>query len=190
MTVDWRDSANLVVRERLGTGKHSGMTRFVALVAAVVAVGFPGCESETDGDDALNALVVFARDPSDETWASVPFADRVQLGLGDELLDTRSAEALRDPAAWKLDVDRFRGGVGPFSSVEVLATSEQSLKYREGSYRRCASPSRAAPRPVSRLRRLSIQPRESASCLRWFAVDVFLDESGDIRAVTLDHWEP
>ena len=166
------------------------MTRFVALVAAVVAVGFPGCEGETDGDDVLNGLVAFAREPSDETWASVPFADRVQLGLGDRLLKTRSAQALRDPAAWKLDVDLFRGGVGPFSSFDVLATNEQSLEYREGSYRRCASPSRAPPRPVSGLRRLSIQPREPASCLQWFAVDVFLDESGDIRAVTLDHWEP
>jgi hypothetical protein len=28
------------------------------------------------------------------------------------------------------------------------------------------------------------------SCPRWFAVDVFVDESGDIRAVTLDLWEP
>jgi hypothetical protein len=50
--------------------------------------------------------------------------------------------------------------------------------------------SRAPPRRVSRLRRLSIQPRAPASCLRWFAVDVFVDESGDIRAVTLDYWEP
>lgn len=166
------------------------MTRSMALAAAVVAVGFPGCEAETDGDDVLNALVAFARQPSDETWASVPLADRVKLGLGDRLLRTRSAEALRDPAAWRLDVDLFRGGVGPFSSLDVLASHEGPLEQREGTYRRCASPSRAPPRQLSRLHRLSIQPRERASCLRWFAVDVFVDESGDIRAVTLDRWEP
>jgi hypothetical protein len=166
------------------------MARFMALAGAVVAVALPGCEAETDGDNVLNALVAFARQPSDETWASVPFADRVKLGLGDRLLKTRSAQELRDPAAWKLDVDLFRGGVGPFSSLDVLASHEGPVEHREGSYRRCASPSRAPPRRVSRLRRLSIQPREPASCLRWFAVDVFVDESGDIRAVTLDHWEP
>jgi hypothetical protein len=68
-------------------------------------------------------------------------------------------------------------------------SSEGSLEYREGSYRRFASPSRPPPRTISGLRRLSIQPREPVSCLRWFAVDVFVDERGDIRAVTLDLWE-
>ena len=163
---------------------------FVALAAAVLAVGLPGCESETDGDDVLDGLVAFARQPSDENWASMPFADRVRLGLGDRLLRTRSAQEVRDPAAWKLDVHLFRGGVGPFSALDVLATHEGPFEYREGSYRRCASPSRAPPRPVSHLRRLSIHPREPASCLQWFAVDVFVDQRGDIQAVTLDHWEP
>ena len=166
------------------------MTWTLALGAAVVALAFAGCETELDRDDLLNEFVAFAREPTDQTWTSVPFADRVQLGLGDRLLKTRSAHALRDPAAWMLDVDHFRGGVGPFSPLEVLAASEGSLEYREGSYRRCASPSRPPPRPVSGLRRLSIQPHEPVSCLRWFAVDVFVDERGDIRAVTLDLWEP
>lgn len=171
--------------------EHAGGVAWImALVAAVVAVASPGCETETDGDDVLNRLVAFAREPSDETWASVPFADRVQLGLGDRLLKTRSAQALRDPVAWMLNASVFRGGVGPFSSLEVLASSEGSLEYREGSYTRCVSPPRPPPRRVSGLRRLSIQPRERVSCLRWFAVDVFVDESGDIRAVTLDLWEP
>lgn len=162
----------------------------MALVAAVVAGAFPGCEAETDSDDVLDGLVAFAREPNDATWASVPFADRVQLGLGDRLLNTVSAQALRDPAAWTLDVDLFRAGVGPFSALEPLATNDRPLEYGEGSYRRCASPPRPPPRAVSRLRRLSIRPREPASCLQWFAVDVFLDESGNIRAVTLDLWEP
>lgn len=162
----------------------------MALVTAVVAVGLPGCEAETEGDDVRDRLLAFAREPSDETWESLLFADRVRLGLGERLLETRTAQELRDPAAWKLDVDLFRGGVGPFSALDVLAAHKGPLEYREGSYRRCASPSRSPRPPVSRLRRLSIQPREPASCLQWFAVDVFIDESGDIRAVTLDHWEP
>lgn len=162
----------------------------MALAAAVLGLAFPGCETEPDRDELLNELVAFAREPSDETWASVPFADRVQLGLGNRLLKTRSAQVLRDPAGWMLAVDHFRGGAGPFSPFEVLARSEGSLEYREGSYRRCASPPRPPPRPVSGLRRLSIQPRELESCLQWFAVDVFVDGSGDIRAITVDFWEP
>jgi hypothetical protein len=82
----------------------------MAVAAAVVAIAFPGCEAETDRDDVLNALVAFARQPSDETWASVPFADRVKLGLGDRLLKntvragaTRPGrlEARRRPLPWR-----------------------------------------------------------------------------------------
>ena len=54
----------------------------------------------------------------------------------------------------------------------------------------CASPPGPAPPAVSGLLRRNIQPRDVSSCLQWFAVDVFVDESGEIRAVTLDHWEP
>ena len=177
----------------------------IALSAAVVALAFPGCEPEPDRDQVLlDDFVAFATDPSDETWASVPFADRVQLGLGERLLETHTAHELRDPVAWFLDVDHFRGRVGRpgmFSSLAVLRpmivfqTTDppvrvNGLEYGEGSHRRCASPPRPPPRAVLGLRRLSIQPQEPASCLRWFAVDVFVDESGDIRAVTLDLWEP
>jgi len=164
------------------------VTRIVPLVVAVAALALSACE--TTDDAALDDLVAFAREPSAENWAAVPFADHVQLGLGDRLLRTRSARALREPAAWRLDVRLFRGGVGPFSALDVLARNRSPLQYREGSYRHCASPPRPPPRSLSRLRRLSIQPRETESCLQWFAVDVFLDESGKIRAVTLDLWEP
>ena len=60
-----------------------------AAVVALVALAFPGCETEPGRDHVLDELVAFAREPSGETWAEVPFADRVQLGLGDRLLETR-----------------------------------------------------------------------------------------------------
>ena len=47
-----------------------------------------------------------------------------------------------------------------------------------------------APREVADLRRLSIRPREWESCLRWFAVDVYVTGDGEIAAVTLDYFEP
>src|SRR5215218_7574286 len=99
--------------EAAGRGRRPIMNavfRKTLLVAAVVAVGCSGCDKKTDREDVLDGLVAFAREPSDETWASVPFADHVQLGLGDRLLKAQSARALRDPAAWMLDASLFRGG--------------------------------------------------------------------------------
>ena len=46
----------------------------------------------------------------------------------DDVLD--KLVALRDSAAWMLDVDHFRGGVGPFSSLD--------LPYLAGAMRRKA----------------------------------------------------
>jgi hypothetical protein len=157
-----------------------------AAIGAVILVACQGGHSDTE---TLDALVEFARAPGEETWSELPLADRVQLGLGDRLWERRSAAALRDPAEWELDVELFRGGVGPFSALDVLA-DDDALEYRKGSYERCASPPAEPPPHVAKLRRLSIQPDETESCLQWFAVDVFVSEEGEIAAVTLDLWEP
>jgi hypothetical protein len=37
---------------------------------------------------------------------------------------------------------------------------------------------------------VSITPADHASCLDWWAVDLFLDDSGRILGVNLDLWEP
>ena len=160
------------------------------LAAAVIgAVALAACERGDDDTEALDALVAFARAPSEETWSELPLADRVQLGLGDRLLERRPAAALRDPDAWEVELELFRGGVGPFSALDVLAGDER-LEYRKGSYMRCVSPPADPPASVSDLRRLSIQPRETESCLQWFAVDVFVSAEGEIVAVTLDLFAP
>jgi hypothetical protein len=164
------------------------MMRIFAAVA-LASFGLTACAGGDGGDDALDALVAFARQPSDETWSELRLADDVDLGLGHHLRERRAARELRDPAAWRLEMRLFRGGVGPFSALRLLA-GKAGLKYVDGPYRRCASPAAPSPPGLASLRRRSIQPRETESCLQWFAVDVFLTDEDEIAAVTLDLWEP
>jgi hypothetical protein len=46
------------------------------------------------------------------------------------------------------------------------------------------------PIQVADLRRVSVQPRDTESCLQWWTVDLFLTPDGKVAAVTLDLWEP
>jgi hypothetical protein len=163
----------------------------VLAAAVLIAVAFPACLHDDRGDDAaLDALVAFAREPDSETWSALPLADDVELGLGHHPRVRRVASELRDPAAWQVEAPRFfRGGVGPFSALSPLAGTEE-LKYVEGAYARCASPPAAPQRGLASLRRRSIQPQATESCLRWFAVDAYLTDDGRIAAVILDLWEP
>jgi hypothetical protein len=172
------------------------MRVIAAVVVALVAVAACGGGDDSD-EETLNALVAFAREPSDETWSQLPLTDDVELGLGHHLRQPRAARELRDPAAWQLEPPSFggdtgpffRGGVGPFSALDVIARSAE-LKYVDGSYPRCASPAAPPPPGLASLRRRSIQPSVIDSCPQWFAVDVFLTEESEIAAVTLDLWEP
>jgi hypothetical protein len=146
--------------------------------------------SEKDRE-ALEALIAFARNQDRRTWAAVPFAGRVRLGLADRLVVTRSADKLRDWRAWRLEPsgEHFRGYVGQFSALEPL-TSGSPFTFSVGPHAHCASPPVAPPAEVASLRRLSVQPRTVTSCLEWFTVDVFVTRSGWIRAITLDLYEP
>lgn len=165
----------------------------IAAAVALVLVGLPACSGgDADSrDETLDALVAFARTPSEETWAELPLSDDVELGLGHHLRERRASRELRDPAAWRVEAPAhfFRGGVGPFSALDLIARSAE-LKYVDGSYRRCVSPAAPSPPGLASLRRRSIQPQEIEACPQWFAVDVFVTDDDEIAAVTLDLWEP
>ncbi len=138
----------------------------------------------------LRALIRFARAPGPETAAMVPLADDgVWLGLADRLLAKRSIKELTDPEAWLLQAESFRAYVGPFSALDLLARARK-ITVSVGPHPHCASPPVAAPARVADLRRVSIQRRDTESCLQWWTVDVFVSSGGTIQAVTLDLWEP
>jgi hypothetical protein len=136
------------------------------------------------------STVAFPPAPSDATWSAVPLADDVYLGLGSEFLRLRSARELRDPEAWNVDRKLFRGDVGPFSALDFIAEDNRPLRFSVGRHPHCASPPVAPPRAVASLKRLSVQPQTFQGCLQWFTVDGFVTREGEIKAATLDLWEP
>ena len=90
--------------------------RFLGLI-----VGLGGCTGEggkqpDTNRSAMEALIAFARTPSDTTWAAVPLADSVALGLADVVHLRLSSRKLREPGAWTLSVDGVRARAGTASA--------------------------------------------------------------------------
>ena len=145
---------------------------------------------EEPGRSAMEALIAFARAPSDEAWAAVPLADEVALGLADTLSPPRSRHVLRDPNSWRLAVDAFRGRAGTASALELIASEEGALRITHGPHPHCAAPPVPPPARAAALQRVVVQPSGPDGCLDWWTVDAFVTSEGRIRAVTLDLWEP
>jgi hypothetical protein len=158
----------------------------------------PPSEVQEDSDaptpqdrELMRSFVAFARSPTDATWRSLPLAPTVHLGLGQRLVLRRSASELRDPEAWTINVKSFRAYGGPFSALRLLSEKPAGpLHVSVGPHRHCASPPLPPPHRVAALRRVSVQPSNPETCLLWFSVDVYVDDLGEVRAVTLDAWEP
>ncbi len=150
--------------------------------------------AQSAGEQAvLDALVAFAQNPSDATFADLPLANAVRLGLGQTLHAEVDAADLRDPQAWVIDEESYAAFSGPFSVLDRLrAVDPGDLTATAGPHPHCAGPPRPAPDGLDGLRRLSLQGDDDGdpSCIGWFTVDVFVDDDLQIRAVTLDLWEP
>ena len=147
-------------------------------------------EVPTAADEKLaRSLVEFARAPSASTLTAVPFAAKVRLGLSDRLRTERSSVDLARPDAWVLQESPFRGHIGPFSALDLLA-KDVPLTLSVGPHPHCASPAVPAPADFAASRRLSLQPKNIDTCLLWWTVDLFVSAADRIEAVTLDLWEP
>ncbi len=116
-------------------------------------------------------------------------ADRVLIGLGDQLSEERTPTQLTDPAGWVLAPEYFRGYTGPFSALDRLRRSDD-VDVLVGPHNHCGSPPRPIPDEIEFATHLSLQPTGIDSCLRWFTVDLFLDATDAVVAVTLDLSEP
>ncbi len=155
--------------------------------------------------DLVRKFVRFSLRPQERPFRR--FSTSVELGLGEELVAVRAAEQLHSDRGWMLGTDDtiFRGAAGPFSPVETVrqhlefARSEgvrasDAYTVTVGPHRRCASPPAPPPESVRHLRRVALVPSaetiKGVGCLRWFSVDFFVDDVGEVRAITLDLWEP
>jgi len=137
----------------------------------------------------VRALADFARAPGAGTLGAVPFADRVKLGLSDQLMTERASVDLLRPDAWVLQADGFRGHVGPFSALDLMGR-DVATTISVGPHPHCASPPVPPQSSLVGLRRVSVQPKLIDSCLLWWTVDLFVSAAGRIEAVTLDLWNP
>ena len=139
----------------------------------------------------VDLFVAFADHPSRETFEALPLADLVGIGLGPTLVKAVEAEALRDPSAWDTEVEEFRAGSGDFSPLSALARLDD-YRVTVGPHPHCVSPPMAPPVGYEDMTRISVQPvlGINDSCLMWFTVDFFVNDAGEVVAITYDLYEP
>lgn len=147
--------------------------------------------TRSPAETLVDAFVNFAHDPTDGSFAELPLAENVDLGLGPTIIKTVTADELRQPETWRLDVKDFRASTGPFSAFNALGRSD-IYDITIGEHAHCASPPVPPPDGYEDLDRVSVQPRQGlrSGCLEWTTVDFFLGPNGDVAAITLDIWEP
>ncbi|MFC7505388.1 hypothetical protein [Nocardioides sp. GCM10030258] len=176
----------------------------IASPSPTTAESFPASTATPasyDDKALLQALVALASDPGTDTAAALPFADEVGLGLGSVIVATRPSNRLASIGAWDVDLAAFRGHVGPFNALGLIARHVDSdgadgtlagFTTSLGEHPHCANPPNPAPDGLAGHRRISLQPSDESidGCLEWFTVDLFLDDTGTIDTVTLDIWEP
>jgi len=135
-------------------------------------------------------LHAFADTPNAETLGAVPFGDQVAIGLGGDVVKTLTASQLVDPSAWIIHRPYFAGASGPFTALDYLRRDPELWSITEGKYQFCPW-GRAADLPgFEKDRRITIEPSNITSCVEWWAVDVYLDESGSVDAIGLNRVEP
>lgn len=144
-------------------------------------------ELSADERAVVDAFVALALDPTAEHAGAVPFASPVVLGLGLAAHDEVAGDPA-DVASWTVDgVDLVFGRTPPFNALTTIAEST-TVTTGAGPHDHCAGPPLALLR-VDHDQMLWIQPDGAASCLDWFAVDLYLDD-GEVVAVSLAFWEP
>lgn len=194
-----RDAGSVVPERREeGLSRVAGFEKVsLAMSATSIAWWTPGGlttlsrpDALSTGDrDMLGALEDFARDPGPETFALLPFADDVALGLGPDIDRIVSYELLAEPSTWSIDrPDGYAEFSGPFSALERVASSD-ARDGIVGPHAHCAGPPQAAPDGFEDARRVSLQRTDATSCIDWWSVDLFLLD-GSIVAVTLSLFGP
>jgi len=112
-------------------------------------------------------------------------ADVLLVGLGDQLIEERTPAQLTDAAGWVFTLEGFRERGGLFSALETLLESDD-IEVVVGPHDLCGLPPQPISDRIEFASHLSLQPAGIDSCLQWFTVDLFLDDSGTVVAIILD----
>jgi hypothetical protein len=93
-----------------------------------------------------------------------------------------------DRDRWLLDVDP--GGSPDVDVLGHLAESKGAYRVDIGPHPNCVGPTPPTARRFEGLRQLSITPTGPRdSCLEWWALDVYLNEVGQIEYVSIHRWK-
>jgi hypothetical protein len=145
----------------------------------------PSPPSEAESAVA-RALVSFARGGS---FADLPLADEVTLGLGLDEQQTRSRAELADRDNWTFDAtEGFGGFVGPFNVLDTLSAGW--VEFSAGPMNFCAAPPKIWPADWQALDQVNIEPVGIDSCIAWYGISLFLNGDGEIEVVVLDLFGP
>lgn len=180
--------------------------------AELVPVPYPTNLRHSSGVTAADLALVrafaqFAVRPTPGYRDAVGFAAQgPRIGLGPALQRTPTSD-LAAESAWTFPARGFAGAAGPINILDVPrehlmdtlfsrftdpSDTVTDLFVSSGDHRRCVGPPLPVPPELAHLRQLSMQPDPEtlASCLDWFAVDLYLNRSGRVEAVSLDLLEP
>lgn len=126
----------------------------------------------------------FAADPS----LGAPFVSgEVWTGIENGPTAISLGEVERaDLAAWQLGTG-YAERTGPFSALDIVASSGGYYELHRGVAPTCPSGSDEAPPELAGLRAISLTaPRDTTrACLEWWGVSLFLDDENKIRGVAL-----
>lgn len=164
--------------------------------AQVTASGADVSESDLQ---AASRFIALARHFDSQAVDSMSLADAVDLSLGQRQFVRTLSDGKSDMKNWLVSVPTsFRGSAaGSLSAPEQLLSYLRSdpkaaISVSEGPHPRCVGPKVPPAAQDSAYRQVSLQPTSNTidSCLDWFAIDLFVDESGHVRTVDLDLYEP
>ncbi len=144
-----------------------------------------GAEPNTDDQSAAQALVRFAQGGA---FTDLDLADEVTLSLGVTHQDTFSRAELADRANWVIDVDEFEGFSGPFEPLELLVDGQ--VEFSTGPIPHCAGPPVDWPTEWDALSQVNIEPVGIDSCIQWYGISLFRNNTGEVEVIVLDLFGP
>ncbi|MBC9732447.1 PASTA domain-containing protein [Nocardioides marmotae] len=151
--------------------------------SGVCGLGLPPAPAELDRVARL--FLRFARGEGPP-----PVDTPVDLYLGGRFVETVPTTDTLDRAAWEVcpEGGSYAGATCPFSVLEPLAGSPRVAVTSRDPQHPCAHPS-PLPGAVEG-RSVTLQPDEALACPSWFAVQLLVNDVGQVTAVNLVHSEP